>query len=155
MLVDDPLASSANVVERYDLKISQALPPDWRGRFSEAYRRELQSWVDAIVRWRSGRAGNAQGPVGGPDAWDGYRTAVISQTVLASMAEGGLSTVASMPLPDFYRRVALRRQTPAKFDELCTFYKMHRKACKRSSRRSFRISFRRKSKLKSGRQNET
>jgi myo-inositol 2-dehydrogenase/D-chiro-inositol 1-dehydrogenase len=96
------LAPTARVVVRSELKVNQDLPPDWRGRFAEAYRLELQSWVDAIFRWRSGKT--ESGPVDGPDAWDGYRAAVISEAVLVSMSRGGRAAVESMPLPELYRR---------------------------------------------------
>ena len=98
------LAASSRVVVRSDLKASQNLPADWRGRFAEAYRRELQTWVDAISRWRAGTVERDAGPVDGPDAWDGYRAAVVSQAVLASMSKGGPARVDSMSLPEFYRR---------------------------------------------------
>jgi len=98
------LAPTSQVVVRSDLKVSQNFPPDWRGRFAEAYRRELQTWVDAISRWRSGTMESDVGPVDGPDAWDGYRAAVVSQAVLASMSQGDPVPVESMSLPEFYRR---------------------------------------------------
>jgi len=88
----------------FQSKISQNFPPDWRGRFAEAYRRELQTWVDAILRWRLGDVESEAGPVDGPDAWDGYRAAVTSQAVLASMSEGGPARVESISLPEFHRR---------------------------------------------------
>jgi myo-inositol 2-dehydrogenase/D-chiro-inositol 1-dehydrogenase len=98
------LAPTARVAVRSDLKVYLDFPPDWRGRFAEAYRRELQSWVDAIFRWRSGKVENDLGPVAGPDAWDGYRAAVISQAVLVSMSSNARATVESKPLPELYRR---------------------------------------------------
>ena len=98
------LAPTARVVARSGLKVSQDFPPDWRGRFAEAYRRELQTWVNAISRWRSGNVESALGPVDGPDAWDGYRTAVVSQSVLLSMSRGGPAAVESMALPQLYHR---------------------------------------------------
>jgi myo-inositol 2-dehydrogenase/D-chiro-inositol 1-dehydrogenase len=98
------LAPIARVVARSGLKVSQDFPFDWRGRFAEAYRRELQTWVNAISRWRSGNVESALGPVDGPDAWDGYRTAVVAQTVLVSMSRGGPAAVESMALPQLYRR---------------------------------------------------
>jgi len=97
------LAQAARVVARSDLKVNQDLPPDWRGRFAEAYRRELQSWVNAISRWRSGETAGALGPVDGPDAWDGYRAAVISQALLVAMSRGGPAAVECMSLPELYR----------------------------------------------------
>jgi myo-inositol 2-dehydrogenase/D-chiro-inositol 1-dehydrogenase len=66
------LAPVARTVARYDLKVQLDLAADWRPRFAEAYRRELQSWVDAISAWRSAGLKNAADPVHGPDAWDGY-----------------------------------------------------------------------------------
>ena len=98
------LASTARVVVRSNLKVSEDFPPDWRGRFAEAYRRELQSWVDAVSHWRSQSIENSAGPVDGPDAWDGYRAAVIGRAVLTSMSQGGSAFVESIPLPEFYRR---------------------------------------------------
>ncbi|MBV9491467.1 MAG: Gfo/Idh/MocA family oxidoreductase [Verrucomicrobia bacterium] len=98
------LAPTARVVARSGLKVSQDFPPDWRGRFAEAYRRELQTWVNAISRWRSGDVESAVGPVDGPDAWDGYRAAVVAQAVLASMSRGGPVEVESMALPQLYGR---------------------------------------------------
>jgi myo-inositol 2-dehydrogenase / D-chiro-inositol 1-dehydrogenase len=97
------LAPTSRVIVRSDLKVSQNFPPDWRGRSAEAYRRELQTWVDAILSWRSGTIEGGAGPVDGPNAWDGYRAAVVSQ-VLASMSQGGPARVEAMSLPEFYRR---------------------------------------------------
>ena len=96
------LAPAARTVVRSDLKASRDVPRDWRDRFAEAYRLELQSWVNAIFRWRSGKT--ESGPVDGADAWDGYRAAVIADAVLASMARGGRVAVESTPLPELYRR---------------------------------------------------
>ena len=98
------LAPVAQVVMRSDLRVHRDLPPDWRPRFAEAYRLELQRWVDAISRWRSGKPKDDLDPVDGPDAWDGYRAAVISQAVLVSMSKGGRVAVAARPLPELYRR---------------------------------------------------
>ena len=101
------LAPNARVLLRSYLKVSQDFPPDWRGRFADAYRREMQTWVNAIVRWRSGNVENGVGPVDGPDAWDGYRAAVVAQTVLSSMRRGGPTEVKAMALPELYRRRSL------------------------------------------------
>jgi myo-inositol 2-dehydrogenase/D-chiro-inositol 1-dehydrogenase len=98
------LAPTARVAVRSDLKVSGDVPPDFRGRFAEAYRHELQAWVDAISRWRSVNAEGCIGPVDGPDAWDGYRVAVISHAVLASMSKNARSVVDFVPMPDLYRQ---------------------------------------------------
>jgi myo-inositol 2-dehydrogenase / D-chiro-inositol 1-dehydrogenase len=98
------LAPTARVAVRSDLNVYLDFPPDWRGRFAEAYRRELQSWVDAIFQWRLGKVESGLGPLDGPDAWDGYRAAVISQAVLVSMSCGRRVAVESKPVPELYRR---------------------------------------------------
>jgi myo-inositol 2-dehydrogenase / D-chiro-inositol 1-dehydrogenase len=97
------LAPTTRVVARSGLKVSEDFPPDWRGRFAEAYRRELQTWVNAISRWRLGDVKSAIGPVDGPDAWDGYRAAIVAQTVQVAMSQGCPAAVESMVLPQFYR----------------------------------------------------
>jgi myo-inositol 2-dehydrogenase / D-chiro-inositol 1-dehydrogenase len=97
------LAPTARVVTRSRLKVSGNFPPDWRGRFADAYRRELQTWVDAVTRWLSGDVENNAGPVDGPDAWDGYRAALVAQTVLLSMAQGVPVRVQPMAVPELYK----------------------------------------------------
>lgn len=98
------LSSTARVIVRSELKVSQDFPPDWRGRFAEAYRQELQSWANAVSIWRSDGGKKGSDPVGGPDAWDGYRAAVIGRAVLTSMSQRGTIPVESIPLPELYSR---------------------------------------------------
>jgi myo-inositol 2-dehydrogenase / D-chiro-inositol 1-dehydrogenase len=97
------LAPNARVVTRSRLKVSGDFPPDWRGRFADAYRRELQTWVDAVIRWRSGNVENAADPVDGPDAWDGYRAALVAQKVLLSMAQGTPVPIEPTAVPELYK----------------------------------------------------
>ena len=97
------LAPTSRVVTRSRLKVSRDFPPDWRGRFADAYRRELQTWVDAVTRWRSGEVESTVGPVDGPDAWDGYRAALVAQTVLLSMARDTPIPVQPMAVPELYK----------------------------------------------------
>jgi myo-inositol 2-dehydrogenase/D-chiro-inositol 1-dehydrogenase len=47
---------------------------DWRGRFADAYRIELQAWIDAI----------AIGGAAGASAWDGYAATAIADASLES-----------------------------------------------------------------------
>jgi myo-inositol 2-dehydrogenase / D-chiro-inositol 1-dehydrogenase len=108
------LAPTPRVAVRSDLKVHLDFPPDWRGRFAEAYRCELQSWVDAIFQWRSGKVESDLGPVAGPDGWDGYRATAISQAVLVSISSGGRVAVESKPVPELYRR---SRVSAAKAEE--------------------------------------
>jgi myo-inositol 2-dehydrogenase/D-chiro-inositol 1-dehydrogenase len=55
-------------------------PDDWRPRFADAYRIELQAWADAV---RDGR----QSPLA--TAGDGLSAAVVAAAVITSMNEGG------------------------------------------------------------------
>jgi CDGSH-type Zn-finger protein len=50
-----------------------------------------------------GNVESAVGPVDGPDAWDGYRAAIVAQTVLISMSQGGAAVGESMVSPELYR----------------------------------------------------
>ena len=93
------LAATSRVVTRSRLKVSRDFPPDWRGRFADAYRRELQTWVDAITRWRCATIEKGVDPIDGPDAWDRYRAALVAQAVLPSMAQGIPVTVEPMEVP--------------------------------------------------------
>lgn len=71
-----------------------ALYPDWMGRFDDAYRRELQAWVNSI-------AGSG---VCGASAWDGYvatRVAEICLDALHSQQRKGIEIAAR---PGFYER---------------------------------------------------
>ena len=43
------------------------------------------------------------GPVDGPDAWDGYRAALVAETVLLSMAQGTPISVEPMAVPELYK----------------------------------------------------
>jgi myo-inositol 2-dehydrogenase/D-chiro-inositol 1-dehydrogenase len=95
------LATNARTIRRTRLQVSEELPEDFRVRFADAYRIELQSWVNAIHRWRSNPSGSE--PFEGPDAWDGYRAAVISEAVIASMKNGQKTAVNYLPLPGLYR----------------------------------------------------
>ena len=107
------LGPTARVVTRSGLKVSGDFPADWRGRFADAYRRELQTWVDAVTRWRSGDVKNDVGPVDGPDAWDGYRAALVAQTVLLTMAQGAPAVVEAMTLPES------AKTSPRSLHEVC------------------------------------
>jgi len=98
------LAPVARTVARSDLRVNLDLSADWRPRFAEAYRRELQTWVNAICAWRSGGLKGIASPVHGPDAWDGYRAAVIAEALVASMSSGGPARVKSLSIPEFYQQ---------------------------------------------------
>jgi myo-inositol 2-dehydrogenase/D-chiro-inositol 1-dehydrogenase len=55
-----------------------AVAPTFVERFADAYRLELQDWVDSVA---------AGGPTGA-SAWDGYAASAVADACLASLAEG-------------------------------------------------------------------
>ena len=64
---------------------------DWRPRFADAYRLELQAWVDTV------RGGDRAGL---PTAQDGLVAAAVSEAAIASMSAGGRPVPVRVPLPD-------------------------------------------------------
>ncbi|WP_033341720.1 Gfo/Idh/MocA family oxidoreductase [Catenuloplanes japonicus] len=66
----------------------RALPSDWRPRFAEAYRLELQDWVDG--------AGNAA------SAWDGFAATFVAQACVRALETGTSQQVSLPPVPKLY-----------------------------------------------------
>jgi myo-inositol 2-dehydrogenase / D-chiro-inositol 1-dehydrogenase len=62
---------------------STGYPGDWRPRFADAYRLELQAWIDAVVT--GGRS-----PL--PTAQDGMTAVAVAEAVIASMNHAGAWT---------------------------------------------------------------
>jgi myo-inositol 2-dehydrogenase / D-chiro-inositol 1-dehydrogenase len=61
---------------------------DWRGRFAEAYRLELQAWVDSVYHeWPSPLA----------SARDGLVASAVADATIMSMKEGGSSRRVTVP----------------------------------------------------------
>ena len=60
--------------------VGRSLPADWRPRFAEAYRRELQQWVADLATGETDR---------GPSAWDGYAATEIAAAAIRSLNSGG------------------------------------------------------------------
>ena len=71
---------------------STPVPPDWRERFAEAYRRELQEWVDGL----------AAGRVTGPTAWDGYAAAAVAEACVRSLHSGLRTEIGPAAPPALY-----------------------------------------------------
>jgi myo-inositol 2-dehydrogenase/D-chiro-inositol 1-dehydrogenase len=71
-------APPATVLRRSAV-IGRDLPSDWRPRFAEAYRRELQDWVDGLRTNRVPR---------GASAWDGYAATVVAQAAVVALKTG-------------------------------------------------------------------
>jgi myo-inositol 2-dehydrogenase / D-chiro-inositol 1-dehydrogenase len=78
--------TSANLVQgvRY--------PQDWRPRFADAYRLQLQAWIKSI--------GNGN-PVGA-SAWDGYAATLVAEAGVASLATGTPVAVRPVDKPKLY-----------------------------------------------------
>ena len=64
---------------RRDSFVGRVLPQDWLPRFGEAYRRELQDWVDGL---------RTDGVPRGATAWDGYVATVVAQACVAALESG-------------------------------------------------------------------
>lgn len=62
-------------------------------RFAAAYDTQIQRWVDAV---RDGRL------VDGPNAWDGYLTALCCEAGITALHEGGVVPVEAPERPAFY-----------------------------------------------------
>jgi myo-inositol 2-dehydrogenase/D-chiro-inositol 1-dehydrogenase len=59
--------------------MQQAIPGDWRPRFAEAYRTELQEWVHALETGQPSR---------GATAADGLMAARVVEAGIAALATG-------------------------------------------------------------------
>ena len=67
-------------------------PEDWRPRFAEAYRLQLQAWTGSI----------ATGKPVGASAWDGYAAALVAEAGVAALAGRAAVAVAAIHKPEFY-----------------------------------------------------
>ena len=67
-------------------------PPDWRGRFRDAYRVQMEAWVASL----SGKAND------GASAWDGYRAIQVTEACLEAWRNGGRVAVPLEDRPAFY-----------------------------------------------------
>ena len=73
------LATPAAVVVDRDRGRSVSYPADWIPRYSDAYRLELQEWVDAIEQGRRSTLATAA---------DGLRASVVADALVESMING-------------------------------------------------------------------
>ena len=69
-----------------------AVDATWATRFTEAYDREFQKWIDA----------SSAGRVDGPSAWDGYCCQVCAAAASKAREEQTIVPVKYDPMPDFY-----------------------------------------------------
>jgi myo-inositol 2-dehydrogenase/D-chiro-inositol 1-dehydrogenase len=68
---------------------------DWRGRFADAYRIELQAWIDAIAHGGAVAAGSAT-------AWDGYAATAIADAGIAALRSGQPAEITLETRPVLY-----------------------------------------------------
>ncbi|MET0863250.1 MAG: Gfo/Idh/MocA family oxidoreductase [Nakamurella sp.] len=66
-------------------------PADWRPRFADAYRLELQEWIESL------EAGEPARETALASAYDGLAAGVVAEAVIASMHDGGATVQVSMP----------------------------------------------------------
>jgi myo-inositol 2-dehydrogenase/D-chiro-inositol 1-dehydrogenase len=82
------LTNPARVVADADRRRATGYPADWRPRFADAYRAELQAWVDAV-------AGGRPSPLA--TARDGLVASAIADAVITSMHAGGRTVAVELP----------------------------------------------------------
>jgi myo-inositol 2-dehydrogenase/D-chiro-inositol 1-dehydrogenase len=66
-------------------------PADWRPRFADAYRLELQAWIDGLDAAESGQ------PSAMAAAYDGLVAAAVAEAVIASLHDGGRAVQVAVP----------------------------------------------------------
>ena len=85
------LTNPARVVADADRRRATGYPADWRPRFADAYRLELQAWVDAVLAGR---------PAPLATAHDGLVASAVAEAVIASMHGRGRSVAVELPTLD-------------------------------------------------------
>jgi myo-inositol 2-dehydrogenase/D-chiro-inositol 1-dehydrogenase len=79
-------------------QVSTPVPADWRERFLRAYDVEIQEWVDSLA---------GDGTPVGPNAWDGYAAAVVSDAGVEALRTGERVPVVLAPRPALYATEAV------------------------------------------------
>jgi myo-inositol 2-dehydrogenase / D-chiro-inositol 1-dehydrogenase len=82
------LTNPARMVADADRHRATGYPADWRPRFADAYRIELQAWVDAVAAGRPAPLASAR---------DGLIASAVADAVIASMREGGRTVAVALP----------------------------------------------------------
>ena len=82
------LANPARVVANADRHRATGYPADWRPRFADAYRLELQAWVDAVAAGHPSPLASAR---------DGLIASAVADAVIASMGQDGRRTHVELP----------------------------------------------------------
>jgi myo-inositol 2-dehydrogenase/D-chiro-inositol 1-dehydrogenase len=71
----------------------QDIPELWLGRFAEAYRRELQAWVDSL---------DGTAPPFAATAWDGLSATLAAQSAVNAAESGSVTAIDLPPRPALY-----------------------------------------------------
>ena len=72
------MGDGAYLTRRADRAIGHDVPELWLGRFEDAYRRQLQAWVDATQVGRTS----------GATAWDGLLATITANAAVAAITQG-------------------------------------------------------------------
>lgn len=72
------MGDGSYITRRSERQIGHEVPELWLGRFADAYRRQLQAWVDATHRGRTS----------GATAWDGLVGTITANAAVASVGRG-------------------------------------------------------------------
>jgi myo-inositol 2-dehydrogenase/D-chiro-inositol 1-dehydrogenase len=84
----------AGPVVKQSRKQFQPIDPDWLVRFDEAYKREVQDWVQSLL----------VGQPTGPTVWDGYVAMVVAHAFVKSAETGQPQVVPDLERPALYAR---------------------------------------------------
>jgi myo-inositol 2-dehydrogenase/D-chiro-inositol 1-dehydrogenase len=85
------MGDGAFLTRRAERSVGHDLPELWLGRFEDAYRRQLQAWVDATHAGRTS----------GATAWDGLLATITANAAVDSITEGPQS-IDLPPRPALY-----------------------------------------------------
>lgn len=86
------LAPNPPIAVRRDGRDGFGLNPDWRGRFEDAYREQMQAWIASI----------RTGEPAGSSAWDGYVASATAAACLDALRSRARTSVTLEPRPEFY-----------------------------------------------------
>lgn len=86
------IGEPADPVVRHGNQQARAIHPTWRERFEAAYLSEITAWVRTVSSASSD----------GPDAWDGYRSLVVSEAAKLSARTGKPEKVPQTQRPALY-----------------------------------------------------
>jgi myo-inositol 2-dehydrogenase / D-chiro-inositol 1-dehydrogenase len=86
------LTNAAAFSVSLDFRIASPREKDYTVRFADAYRRELAAWAEDAVH----------GVVNGPNAWDGYTAAAVTDACIEALRSGSSAEVQLRPRPALY-----------------------------------------------------